>query len=231
MRILDVGCGPGSITVGLARYVAPTEVVGVDGAPDVLDVAGAHAAAEHMDNVRFLEADAYALPYPDDSFHVVYAHQVLQHLVDPIAALTEMKRVLRSGGYIAVRDADYGTMTHFPNERLIDRWLEIYHLLARANGGEPDAGRRLLDWVTAAGFGHPVVTSSTWTYADPEGRTHWAELWANRMLTDHIATRAEQEGIATRDELEAVAAAFRSWAQQPTGWFSFIHGEVLARND
>lgn len=158
MRIVDVGCGPGSITTGLARYVAPGEVLGVDDAPGVLEVARRHAADRKVDNVRFEVASAYDLPVADASFDVVFAHQVLQHLADPGAALGEAARVLVDGGYVAVRDADYGTMTHHPHEPLLVRWREVYCAMARHNGAEPDAGRRLLEWVAAAGFTHVVAT-------------------------------------------------------------------------
>ena len=237
MSVLDVGCGPGSITVGLSRYVAPSRVVGVDAAPAALEHARAHAAEEHMDAVEFIEADVYALPFEDETFDVVYAHQLLQHLADPVAALTEAKRVLRPGGYIAVRDADYGTMTHHPHEPLLDRWLEVYHAVARANGGEPDAGRRLLAWVTAAGFSHFHPTASSWVFATPDERAWWAELWAGRIRVPpagdaeapRFTKRAIDLGVTTATEIEAIDAAFHRWAATADGWFAFIHGEVLAQ--
>src|SRR5690554_1696450 len=108
--LLDVGCGPGTVTIDLASRVE--RAVGVDRAPSVL--AAAREAAASVKNVEFLEGDAYALPFADGSFDVVYAHQVLQHLTDPIAALREMRRVARPGGYVAVRDADYSAMTWYP---------------------------------------------------------------------------------------------------------------------
>ena len=236
MEVLDLGCGPGSITVGLARYVAPSLVVGIDRASAAVDHATAYAADQHLDNLRFELADVYALPFAPGSFDVVYAHQLLQHLADPVAALREAARVLRPGGYVAVRDGDYGTMTHHPNDPAIDHWLEVYRTVARANGGEPDAGRHLLEWVLAAGFDHIHAGASSWVFASPEDRRWWAELWAGRTdpqpdgaggLTPY-ALRVEELGVATRDDLVVSAAAFRNWADQPAGWFAFIHGEVLA---
>jgi len=228
MRILDVGCGPGTITIGLARYVAPTEVVGADRSRDVLARAREHVAESHTDSVRFVEAAVYDLPFAEGTFDVVYAHQLLQHLAEPVDALVEMRRVLRPGGYVAVRDGDFGTMTHHPHSPLIDRWLCVYHAVARANGGEPDAGRRLLEWVTAAGFINPNPTTSSWIFADPEARGHWAALWAGRILVPHFADRAAELGVSTVDELEEIGRAFRRWAEDPVAWFSLIHGEVLA---
>lgn len=224
MRLLDIGCGPGSISVGLAKYVA--QVVGLDQSQPVVTEARARSAMPT--NITFLAGSAYTLPFADGCFDVVYAHQVLQHVGDPIALLVEAKRVLRPRGMVAVRDADYATMTHHPHDPMLDRWLEIYHAVARANGGEPDAGRRLSEWVGAAGFEEPIATTATWTFATPESRQWWADLWADRIVLEHFVERAEKHGISNRAELEHVGKAFRSWAREPAGWFAFIHGEVLA---
>jgi len=229
MEVLDLGCGPGSITVGLARYVAPSRVVGIDSAPEAIDAARNHAAAEHMDAVDFVESEVYDLPFADDSFDVVYAHQLLQHLAEPVAALGEARRVLRSGGYLAVLDADYGTMTHYPNDPALDRWLDLYHAVARANGGEPDAGRRLVDWVMRAGFEHIHPTASSWVFATPDERRWWAELWAGRIDVSRFRDRVIELGVGSAADLAAIGDAFTTWASDPAAWFAFIHGEVLGR--
>ena len=228
MRILDFGCGPGSITSGLAGHAAPGTVVGIDASADVIAIARERAGPAK--NLEFAVASVYELPYPDGSFDAAYGHQVLQHLSAPIRALTEVRRVLKSGGLLGVRDADYGTMTHHPHYEQIERWLKMYHQVARANNGEPDAGRRLPEWVRAAGFVDLETTSSVWTYATPEERSSWAELWASRMTGSHFAGRAEELGIATREEIATIAAGWQSWAAEPGGWFAFIHGEVVAVN-
>src|SRR5437016_1460749 len=108
MRLLDVGCGPGSITVGLARAVAPGEVVGVDLAPDVLDAARTLAAEQDLSALRFEAGRAEALPFPDASFDAVFAHTLLEHVPDATPVLREMRRVLRPGGLLGGRDADWG---------------------------------------------------------------------------------------------------------------------------
>ncbi len=116
MSLLDVGCGPGTITEDLARRVAPGAVVGVDGAAGVVAEARGRPARADLPSISFEVADAYRLPFEDGSFDVVHAHQVLQHLDDPVAALEEMRRVCRPGGIVAARDSDYPAMTYFPDE-------------------------------------------------------------------------------------------------------------------
>ncbi len=85
----------------------------------------------------------YALDLPDASFDIVHAHQVLQHLTDPVAALREMRRVCKPDGVVAARDSDYAAMTWYPEIPALTRWLSLYHDVTRSNGAEADAGRRL----------------------------------------------------------------------------------------
>src|SRR3954447_12329589 len=145
LDLLDVGCGPGRITVDLAALVAPGRVVGIDVSADPLAEARAAAEAAGV-AVEFAVGDVYALEAADGSFDVVHAHQVLQHLTDPVAALREMARVSRPGGVIAVRDVADATFTWSPADPGLARWVELYYGVARHNAAEPDAGRRLLSW-------------------------------------------------------------------------------------
>jgi ubiquinone/menaquinone biosynthesis C-methylase UbiE len=228
-RLLDVGCGPGTITADLAELLAPGEVVALEREASILDEATAVAAERGVTNLTTVVGDVYALEFPDASFDVVHAHQVLQHLADPVAALSEMRRVVRPGGVIAVRDADYAAMTWYPDDPRLDRWSEIYHDAARNNGAEPDAGRRLLAWANRVGFAEVRPSASVWCYADDDTRLWWSDLWARRMTESPVAHQAVEEGIATTDELAEVAAGWRAWgASGPDGWFIVPHGEVIA---
>ncbi|GAB3904649.1 methyltransferase domain-containing protein [Microbispora bryophytorum subsp. camponoti] len=146
MRILDVGCGPGTITADLAELVPQGEVIGLDSEPGILEQARREAQARGLGNVSFTTGDVNALGYPDASFCVVHAHQVLQHVGDPVGALREMRRVTKPGGIVAVRDSDYAGFVWYPQIPALDDWLDLYRRVARANGGEPDAGRRLRAW-------------------------------------------------------------------------------------
>lgn len=225
-EVLDVGSGPGTITVGLARRAA--RVVGLDMSAEMVAAARDHAAGEGIANTAFEVGSAYDLPFDDGSFDVVYTHQVLQHLADPVSALREFRRVLRPGGLVAVRDSDYATMVHAPVEPAIERWLDLYHRVHAANGGDADAGRHLLSWVLAAGFVEPTVTSSTATYADAEGRALWGGMWAVRITDSDFARHAVEGGFATREELTEISAAFTRWVSQPNGFWAWLNGEVVA---
>ena len=173
--------------------------------------------------------DAYALDAADASFDVVHAHQVLQHLTDPVAALREIARVCRPGGLVAVRDVDYATFVWWPDHAGLDRWLDLYHRVARRNGAEPDAGRRLLAWAHAAGLRNTVATASTYCYASPEERQWWGRSWAGRATSSAFAEQAVAYGLATAAELEEIAAAWLRWSEADDGWLGMLHGELLIR--
>jgi ubiquinone/menaquinone biosynthesis C-methylase UbiE len=224
-HVLDVGCGPGTITLDIARRVAPGRVMGIDASADVIEQAERDGA--DTENVEFATGDIYALDLADASFDVVHAHQVLQHVPDPVGALREMRRVCKPGGVVAARDSDYSAFTWYPEDPTLQAWLALYIKIARTNRGEPDAGRRLLSWGRAAGFSAVEPSASAWCYATSEERTWWGDLWADRITTSAIAEQAERDGFATRADLETMAAAWRTWAADPDAWFAVLHGEIV----
>lgn len=225
--VLDVGCGPGTITVDIAGRVAPGRVVGVDAAAEVVEAARVEAA--DATNVELRVDDVYALQVDDASFDVVHAHQVLQHLTDPVAALREMRRACRPDGVVAARDSIYRAMTWFPLDPRLDRWLDVYCQVAEGNGAEPDAGSRLLSWARSAGFRETRASASVWCYATPDERAWWGGLWADRISATRLADQAVERGLATRDELADLADGWHSWAAHEDAWFAVLHGEILAR--
>jgi ubiquinone/menaquinone biosynthesis C-methylase UbiE len=227
--ILDVGCGPGTITLDLARHASRGHVVGLDSAAGAVSAAREGAARAGTTNVRYECGDVRALPYDDASFDVVHAHQVLQHLADPVAALREMRRVCRPGGVVAARDADYAAMSWAPADPRLDRWQQVYRGVARENGAQPDAARHLLRWAHVAGFSDVAPSAGVWCFATPEDRDWWGSTWARRVEESDLAVQAATTGLADRAELADIAAAWRSWAVDPDGWFCVVHGEIVCR--
>ncbi|MGI5531374.1 class I SAM-dependent methyltransferase [Streptomyces syringium] len=229
MAVLDIGCGPGTITADLAALVPQGQVTGLDAAADVLERARAVARERGLDNVRFTTGDVHALDFPDGSFDVVHAHQVLQHVGDPVAALREMRRVCRPGGVVAVRDADYAAMTWYPRVPGLDDWLDLYRRVARAGGGEPDAGRLLLSWARRAGFTDVTAGASAWCFADEDDRAWWSGLWADRTVASTYARLAVDGGHTDAAGLADIAAAWREWGRHEDAWFAVLNGELLCR--
>lgn len=222
-RVLDVGCGPGSITLDLAATVAgaggaASQVIGVENTH--VPVAAARELARRRGiGAVFTTGDARALPFPDGTFDLVLAHQVLQHLADPVAALREFARVAAPGGVVAVRDADYGGMFFHPQPDGLLEWRRDYRRRARADGGEPDAGRHLPEWARAAGFGpgQLTYTTSTWQYSAGSGASWLADSWIRR--TAESAT----------DDADRICDGWRAWVDDDAAVFVMPHGELLIR--
>ncbi|KGN38667.1 class I SAM-dependent methyltransferase [Knoellia subterranea] len=225
--VLDIGAGPGTISADLAEIV--TRVTATEVGPDEVDLARDTATARGLTNMDFVVADVHALDLPDDSFDVVHAHQVLQHVGDPVQALREMHRVTKPGGLVAVRDSDYAAFAWWPRLPELDEWMDLYQAAARANGGEPDAGRRLLSWAQQAGLSDITASSSTWCFATTDDRQSWGGLWADRIVESAMARQILDSGMATTDDLQRLSEGWRTWATAEDGWFSLLHGEILCR--
>jgi ubiquinone/menaquinone biosynthesis C-methylase UbiE len=225
--LLDVGCGPATLTADLARRVAPGPVVAVD-VEAVVETARSTVADRGVE-VDVRVGDAYALELDPDRFDVVHAHQLLHHLSDPVAALVEMRRVCRPGGIVAIRDSDYGAFRWWPPTAELDAWLALYQQVARHNRAEPDAGRFLLSWARRAGFEDVALSSTTWVFATPDERTWWAEGWAARTSpSSSFGQQAVEYGYATADGLGAIADGWRRWAEHDGACFFVPHGEIIA---
>lgn len=227
MRILDIGCGPGTITVDLASYVPSGQVTGLERAGGVLEQARALAKEKGVGNVDFVEGDANDLPYEEGSFDVVFCHQVLQHVGDPVGMLREMKRVTKSGGIVAAREADYGVFVWYPELPGIKEWQGLYDRVARYNGGEPNAGRVLHVWAKRAGLVDVKCSCTMWCYASREEVEWWSGSWVERALYSSFASTALEGGLAGREDLERISRAWREWGEHEDAWISIPSAEIL----
>ena len=218
--VLDVGCGPGTITADMASL--GVEVIGIDAAADVVEKARALGVDARV-------GDAYALDFPDDSFDVVHAHQTLQHLARPVDALREFRRVVKPGGVVGVRDVDYAGTIIYPETEGLALWAALYQKVHRSNGGEPNAGRRLKAWALEAGFADVAATASIWTFSTDADRAWWGGMWADRVLQSAFASDALGTGLATQSDLDLISRSWTEWAAEPSAFMAMPHGEVVAR--
>lgn len=228
--LLDVGCGPGTITAEFAERLAPGRVVGVDAAADAIAAAERHARETGV-AVEFERGDALALAYPDSAFDIVHTHQTLQHVADPVSMLREMARVAAPGGIVAAREVDYAATAIYPVVPGLELWLDLYRRVHRANGGEPDAGRHLLAWAREAGLRSVTTTASVWIFSTPADRAWWGKAWAERVLYSSFARDAVEGGHASPHDLESISEAWREWAQRDDAVITMTHVEVIAMPD
>ena len=214
MRLLDVGCGPGTITLGLAKAVNPGDVVGVDAVQTVLEEARQTASTERLPNLRFEQADAYKLPFPDHSFDVVFAHTLLEHLREPRRALTEMVRVLAPGGMIGLRDCDWESGIFAPENADVRRAAALYARLWRHNGGDPHCGRTLRTRLLEAGCARVDTSASFRWDGTADSSRSFGVLLADRLPLAPMATALTKLGWADQDELASLSRSCRAWSIQ-----------------
>lgn len=227
MTLLDAGCGPGSITVGLAAAVAPSATVGLDIEASVLEQARALAMAQGAVTVRFLVGNAGALPFPDGSFDAVFAHTLLEHVRDPVAALRELRRVLRPGGVLGVRDCDWASGIVAPADPALTRAAALYEQIWRHNGGHPDCGRHLRGWLRDAGFARVQTSASfRWDGSAAESRA-FGELLGHRFTLPNFVEPALTNGWADRAELSRISAGCLAWSRRPDAFAAMVMCEAV----
>ncbi len=227
-RILDCGCGPGSITTGLARWAPDGEAVGIDIGAEQLEGARAIAREQGVTNVTFRQGSIFDLPFADDSFDVVFSQTVLFHVPHPEKALAEIKRVLRPGGLVALRDGINASVFIWPDEPLVRELGRVVRLGALRSGGNPDVGRELGTLLHAAGFDDVFFTLGVEQPERPEERAQYFSLVAG-LLEGDLAQLALSEGWSTRERLSAAAARCRELASEPGSIWAIPFGQATAR--
>lgn len=166
-RVVDAGCGPGTVSVGLARAVAPSGwVLGIDAEPSQIDYAREVAQRAGLSNLRFETGSAYELPIGDAGVDAYFSHAMFEHLSAPGEALDEARRVLRAGGVLAVSASDWSRAHFNPWTPDVALAMQGHYLLRRRAGGDPFAGSRLAEWVRDAGFLDVVQTTCLRTDLD-----------------------------------------------------------------
>ena len=230
MTLLDCGCGPGTITLDLADVVAPAEVVGVDMEANQLRLAGSQAAERETPNLLFSVADIYSLPFPGDTFDAVLLHGVLEHMGDPVTALREVRRVLKSEGLVGARHADFGGFLLEPAEPPLDRFVPLFERLMIHNGGHPYAGRHQVRWLYEAGFDTLAVSASydCWTATPQETRRN-AGFLAQLVAGSGFAAQLIEAELADSASLTQMSAAFLAWGGHPHAFAAEAWGEAVGR--
>jgi SAM-dependent methyltransferase len=209
--------------------VAPGETIGIDPSAEVVATAKSLAGATTARNLSFEVGSIYEPRFAAGTFDAVFAHQVLQHLRRPMDALRQMRALLAPGGVLGVRVLDWRSAIFYPESEGMRRYLALQFDLARRSGVEPDARRHLRQWCREAGFDETRLTASTESEADAHATRDRAEIFAERALRSSLADRALECGIATRSDLENIAAAWRAWGRDPDAYCCISHIEVVAR--
>ncbi|MGX4772922.1 class I SAM-dependent methyltransferase [Bradyrhizobium guangdongense] len=229
MRLLDVGCGPGTITAALAEIVGTA--TGVDIEPNAIAAARRLAAQSGATPLSIVQADMTALPFEDGVFDAVFFHAVLYHQSRPklTQTLSEASRVLKPGGVLGTRDADVGGNILHPEldgvRLALDLWQRWYE------HDEPDAlrfGRRQGAILRAHGF-TPVWAGASYVNhsADAASRTE-AVADARRSLLG-LGPQLVGRALATEAEIESALSGWDAWGRDPDSVYFRCRCECVAR--
>ncbi|KAI1276412.1 methyltransferase type 11 [Xylaria sp. FL0933] len=236
MRILDVGCGPGTITLDLAAHVPDGSVTGVDASSQAIETARELCKQRGAANASFSVGDIKKLPFDDDLFDVVHAHQVLSHLPGtedepgPVWGLREMRRVCKPGGFVCAREADWSTIALYPRVQGVKESLDLLAKLS-ANAGKTIAGGRGREFARRAGFSAEQISASAavTVHTNVEGREWAGENMAKRLESSSDLDNAVELGLVTKEEAARMPEAWREWAKSDDAFYSMIDGQIVCK--
>jgi len=227
MNVLDVGCGPGTITLGVAQAVAPGRVTGIDHDDRHIKDAEMLAAERGVQNVSFAQADVLSLPLSDETFEAAFENNLFVHLADRAAdAAREVYRVLVPGGCFAARDVDTdAVMWGGPAEGLneLDRFMTRWQ---QSRGSDLTMGRKLSSILRQAGFRDTRKSVSADTKGDPEAVSSHADITLS-LLDGPLGQAIVDNGWGDSSEVERLKTQIRRWSEHPDAFFANVHVEVI----
>ena len=233
MSLLDCGCGPGTITAGLASRVAPGKVVAFDISEEQVRVAQKHVEETGVANVEFRVEDIFTIPFPDNTFDVAFVHNVLEHLNEPADALKEVQRVLKLGGLVGVRDADRGGDLFAPENGALARRRDIMVEVWKSPhmGGDPMMGRHLRSFLRRAGFTDVEATASYDVYGNPDTLGVLMGASSEYILRPAYVDQVKALGLTDRETLEEISAGVMELINNPDTFVAIAYCEALGWKD
>lgn len=219
-RLLDLGCGEGTISLGLSRHV--DSVIGIDPLDD-FTAARKFAESESIENVEFRIGDAYSLEFPDEHFDACICHSVIEALTEPNVALAEVYRVLKPGAVVGAASVEYGGIIMEGGgleelEKFYGLRLNLWELQGIAN---PYRGRELRRLFNQAGFQNTKTTSKYISHGTDMQVREFGLARADECANGWFSKSVEKFGLASKEELNNMQMAWESWAESDSSYFAF----------
>jgi len=224
MRLLDCGCGPGTITRGLAARVAPGEAVGVDLEASQLELA--RKEPNSPPNLRYVQAGVYELPFPDGHFDAVFAHALFEHIAEPVRAAREIRRVLKPGGVAGLCSPDWSGFIFAPPDADLESAAMLFRRIQESHGGNTIAGRCLGRWLLEAGFADVKLSAR---YECPEDLAVMGDFLHDRLERAPREDDIFKQRWTDAASLDRMLQAIRTWEKRPDGMFALAWVHAMAR--
>ena len=229
LRVLDFGCGPGTISVGLAEAIAPGVLHGIDMEESQISLARAVAETQGQENAVFQVGDATALPFEDGFFDVAHCHNVLMHVPDTRSVLAEVYRVLKPGGLIGCREMICGSSFVHPDFGILGETWRMFEDLLEADDGHAQMGKDIKTHLLDTGFVNVEINAVFTSYSTPEDVALAYGLATGWFLTPAITEAAIKYGAATRKLCDDLMVAFDKWKNHPGAFAAVAFGETIAQ--
>jgi SAM-dependent methyltransferase len=228
-RLLDCGCGAGSITVGLAGLVQ--WLVGLDVSAADLKPAVSHLASKSIGNVRFVAGNGTELHFADGSFDMVLMHSVLETAVDTANLVLEASRVLVPGGLLAAASVEYGGLVLAgPHRQTLERFFAVRERLWSLDRiARSRAGRELRRLLHGCGFTDIDATAHYLSYGTTDAVRSFGEERAQDCEEPWFSSRSLMSGLFTEEELRTTQRAWQEWSLSPESFLAFAWCRVLGR--
>jgi ubiquinone/menaquinone biosynthesis C-methylase UbiE len=226
--VLDCGCGPGNLLVDAAEILGSTKAVGIDINTEQFELGRTQAAERNLTGIEFLEGNMASLPFADESFDFVYAITAIQHLPDPLVGLREIRRVLRPGGIVGIKDEDWGSLLWDPATEPMRRFAELITKVWEHNGGQPfypRAQRRLL---LEAGFARSEASAVARPFGTPAG-TRWLgdHFLAGHFIEPNFTETAISQGWTDAEQLAVMRDDVEAWADAQSSFWCLTFCEAV----
>ncbi|KIY02327.1 uncharacterized protein Z520_02465 [Fonsecaea multimorphosa CBS 102226] len=227
--VVDLGCGPGTITRGFCSYVPRGQVIGIDAAEEVIEVARSSSPENEYPNLSFRVGDITArLPWDDNSVDVVYTSQVLYHIPHPVRVIREALRILKPGGLLAMRETD--SLIFHPANPGTELFRQTMAKAVSPGAQGIGSGRRIHLWAQEAGFDRSKmqVRAGATCHPAPDESKWWANIHVER-LKGEIGRKwlHELKLVKSQDEIDDMIKGLEEWGDSPEAWYVALQGEVI----
>ncbi|KAI6353121.1 hypothetical protein MCOR25_009173 [Pyricularia grisea] len=259
--MLDVGLGPASITISIAKLYPQATIIGLD-MPDALELARENIKSAGVKNIELVVGSALDIKavskYPvvsdgsksfdnlspeaatlfEHGFDIVHTHQVHEHVRDPVALMKELHDMAKpDGGLVCCRELDMGLNVIYPEEPVFAKHIEVFKKLLLANGNDPWVGRKLVSNALKAGFKRENIKASVATiaYSTPEERKGFARVMHPGFVSVEILRKKPEVYKAadvTEEFIREANKAWKKWAEETEDGFATLgSGQVVCKRD